>query len=128
MKLSPHFALSEFDCHDGTPVPSGLVFRVKQLALQLERVREYFGGKPVAILSGYRSPAYNRSVGGVKASQHLLGTAADIDVQGVKPARVADAIAYLISEGRMLPGGLGRYPGFTHYDIRGRNARWSGSK
>lgn len=35
-------------------------------------------GCPIIINSGYRNPAYNESVGGVKNSQHLRGCAADI--------------------------------------------------
>lgn len=37
-------------------------------------------GAPIAINSGYRSPALNRAVGGVSTSQHLKGEAADISV------------------------------------------------
>jgi uncharacterized protein YcbK (DUF882 family) len=43
----------------------------------LERVRA-ITGDPLAIVSGYRCPAHNKAVGGAIASQHLLGTAADI--------------------------------------------------
>ena len=37
-------------------------------------------GAPIAVNSGYRSPALNRAVGGVSTSQHLRGEAADISV------------------------------------------------
>ena len=37
-------------------------------------------GAPIAVNSGYRSPALNRAVGGVSTSQHLKGEAADISV------------------------------------------------
>lgn len=35
-------------------------------------------GKPIHVNSGYRCPELNKAVGGVPASQHLLGEAADI--------------------------------------------------
>lgn len=36
-------------------------------------------GAPIPILSGYRDPAHNAAQGGAANSQHLYGTAADID-------------------------------------------------
>lgn len=33
---------------------------------------------PIKVISGYRDPAHNRSVGGASNSQHVYGTAADI--------------------------------------------------
>lgn len=35
-------------------------------------------GKPIHVNSGYRCPALNKAVGGVPASQHMKGEAADI--------------------------------------------------
>ena len=81
-------------------------------------------GKSISINSGYRSPNHNKKIGGAKASQHLLGTASDIVVDGVKPSEVAKAIVQLIGEGKMKEGGLKAYATFTHYDIRGFKARW----
>ena len=40
-------------------------------------------GKPVKILSGYRSPELNKIVGGAVNSDHLYGKAADIGVTGM---------------------------------------------
>jgi hypothetical protein len=37
-------------------------------------------GKPIRVSSGYRCPALNSAVGGVKTSQHRNGQAADITV------------------------------------------------
>jgi predicted oxidoreductase len=54
----------------------------------------------------------------------LLGKAADIVVKFKTPDEVANAIKYLISEGKMKQGGLSAYDTFTHYDIRGYKARW----
>ena len=80
------------------------------------------------IISGYRSPEYNKKIGGVKRSQHMLAKAADIVVSGMTSLEVRDVIITLIKEGKMDPGGVGIYPTFVHYDVRGRNARWGSYK
>ena len=84
-------------------------------------------GKPIRIISGYRSPKYNRRIGGAKKSQHMKARAADIKIRGMHPDEVRQAILTLIKQGKMAKGGVGRYTTFTHYDTRGWNARWSGS-
>jgi len=43
-------------------------------------------GAPMIVTSGYRTPAYNREVGGAKRSQHLLGRAFDISMANHDPA------------------------------------------
>lgn len=72
--LSPHFNRREFDCHDGQ-----IGHPTKQLVAALERLRASTGGKPLKIVSGYRDPAYNASVGGALNSQHMFNRAADIE-------------------------------------------------
>lgn len=44
--------------------------------------------RPIIITSGYRSQRVNELVGGSKTSQHLLGKAADIHVQGYTPQQM----------------------------------------
>lgn len=44
--------------------------------------------RPIIITSGYRSQRVNELVGGSKTSQHLLGKAADIHVQGYTPEQM----------------------------------------
>lgn len=76
--LSPHFSKIEFRCKCPRkhlePFPLEL-----ELVQVLERVRAR-AGRPLPILSGYRCPAHNRSIGGAPKSQHLLGRAADLEV------------------------------------------------
>jgi uncharacterized protein YcbK (DUF882 family) len=126
MKLTEDFYLDEFHCKDGTEVPDNMLDNIQEVANNLQELRDYIG-VPITITSGYRSPDYNESIGGVKFSRHTMALAADLKVRGVSPRRLADAIDYLISEGRMKQGGLGRYKTFTHYDIRGTRARWNHS-
>lgn len=123
MKLTAHFSKEEFECNDGSEMPLQVFNNVIEVAENLEVIRAHFNS-PVTINSAYRSPVYNRSVGGAATSQHLSGRAADIVIDGVSPDEVADAIEFLIDMGMMKEGGLGRYYTFTHYDIRGEKARW----
>lgn len=75
-KISPHFKLSEMACKDG----SDKVLYSTELMAKLEELRAY-GGFTVSINSGYRTPAYNKKIGGASRSQHRFGTAADIVVK-----------------------------------------------
>jgi hypothetical protein len=123
-QLSANFGLGEFASHDGAPTPQEVQANLRELAAQLEVLKAELGGATVTIMSGYRSPAHNREVGGATNSEHMQGRAADIKVAGFTPRQVADTIERLIREGRMKQGGLGRYASFTHYDTRGTAARW----
>ena len=123
-RLAPDFKVRELRCKDGTDT----VMVDEALTVVLQCIREHFG-KPVTITSGYRTAAHNAAVGGAKSSQHLLGRAADIRVQGVS---VEDVAAYAES---LMPdwGGVGRYPvkagraaGWVHVDTRADKARWRG--
>ncbi len=125
-KLTQNFSLSEFRCRDGSDVPEELMDNVKLLAENLQVLRDHVG-KPIRINSGYRSPSYNRKIGGARKSQHMTAKAADIKIPGMTPKEVKDAIVALIKEGKMHSGGIGLYTTFTHYDVRGRNARWYGT-
>ena len=121
-QLSPSFRVREFGCKG-----SDIVLLDEELVVLLQCIREHFG-KAVTITSGYRTPAHNAKVGGAKSSQHLLGRAADIRVEGVS---VEDVAAYAES---LMPdwGGVGRYPvkagratGWVHVDTRQNKSRWT---
>lgn len=115
-----HFSPAEFACNHCGELPSGGMDL--DLIDLLEKIRSHFGDKPITINSGYRCPYKNAECGGASNSQHLYGTAADIVVDGnkVKPSAV---YAYLDP---FHEGGLGSYDTFTHVDVRGSRARWSG--
>jgi uncharacterized protein YcbK (DUF882 family) len=125
MKLTPNFSKSEFECRDGSEMPDSVFENVKKLALNLQAIRLEIG-KSIRVNSGYRSPSYNKEIGGVPFSQHLLGKAADLKASGMTAKELHKVILRLIKEGKISEGGVGLYRTFVHYDIRGTKARWKG--
>ena len=121
--MTDHFQLEEFRCHDGTAVPANLVPNCQRLATELEKLRVVLD-KPITIMSGYRSPAYNGKVKGAGKSEHMNAAAADIIVNGLTPLQVQDAILTLVKAGTMYNGGVGIYDGWVHYDVGGKGRRW----
>ena len=113
--LSPHFRVREFACRDG----ADLVKIDTDLVELLERIRTAACGA-VTVNSGYRTASYNQKVGGARASQHLLGRAADIQVSGASPLLVGQIAEYYLGG----HGGIGVYQTFTHVDTRTARARW----
>lgn len=124
--ITEHFLWSEFASHDGVAVPDELRPSVMRIAAQLEILRAIFLGRPITILSGYRTASHNAAVGGAPHSQHMLGTAADVTIADLTPAEVADAVERAIMRRDMTIGGIGRYAGWTHLDVREGHARWNG--
>ncbi len=152
-QISPHFYLEEFSCNDGTPYPVDQLdedhpgqdwgeARLGLLVDTLEVIREALG-KPLRVLSGYRTLAYDTRLwersqaqgGGANdkappaASQHPKGRAADICTGSLTAAQLRDLIGALYRAGR-LPhlGGLGVYPSFVHVDVRPRKGSTGGAR
>jgi uncharacterized protein YcbK (DUF882 family) len=134
MRLTKNFKSREFiyfdffgeyqkDVVEDFDIDKELLPNLQKLANQLQVLRDYLG-KPIYINAGYRPIWWEHLRGRSGSSQHTLCKAADIRVDDMTPNEVADAIEYLISNGNMLQGGLGRYDTFTHYDIRQTKARW----
>jgi uncharacterized protein YcbK (DUF882 family) len=122
-KLTNNFTLQEFNSKCGRDIPNNVLPNILQLAKNLQVLRDAIG-KSISITSGYRSSQHNKKIGGAKDSQHVKGMAADIKVSGMTPKEVALVIEGLIESGKMKQGGIGIYPSWVHYDIRGTKARW----
>lgn len=141
-KVSEHFDLEEFRCHDGTPYPEEWVrTRLPALLRTLEAIRSEFG-KPIHVVCGYRTVAYNRYLRdkGLKSfgksgvavhSQHCEGRAADIAIFGEDTHVVYSALIRMWEAGQLPElGGVELYPGlgFVHVDTYkladGRLRRW----
>ena len=89
MKISKHLSLAEVTRSE-TAKRKGIsnmptaehLENFKALAENVfEKVREHFG-VPIHISSGYRSKELNYVIGGSLTSQHCLGEAIDIDMDG----------------------------------------------
>ena len=116
--LSTHFSRAEFACHCGC----GFNRPNQELINKLEEMRR-MAGKPIKVISGCRCRAHNRAIGGAVKSQHTLGNAADIIIDGMTP----DEVAIVASNVLYARGGIGVYRTFTHIDVRpGGMARWRG--
>lgn len=86
----------------------------------MDAVEDAAGKGGLTVLSGYRTPRYNKTLpGAARWSLHMLGWAVDIRVPGRTPAEVAELA------GRLNSGGVGYYPAaaFVHLDS-GRPRRW----
>lgn len=127
MKLTTNFSLSEFRCKDGTDVPEELMPNVKKLANELQKLRDLLG-LPIKINSGYRTPSYNRKIGGAKNSFHVQAKAADIVVADIEPKKLHAMIEKWIEQGKLNFKGVGLYNTFVHVDVRDRKARWDETK
>jgi uncharacterized protein YcbK (DUF882 family) len=128
-----HFTWAEFT-RNGARIPQNTSFggilipaaQITQngvsLARELDKIRSQFGNRPIHINSWYRPPAVNKAAGGVPDSQHLLGWAADIVIEGYTPHQVAAILT------KIWLGGLGDSSIFTHLDLRHlmnrASARW----
>jgi hypothetical protein len=78
---SPHFSYHEFQTN-GEEIPQSLWSNVQAVMDELEAFRDYIG-RAIYIRAAYRSPAYNKAVGGASASKHLSASAVDIYASGM---------------------------------------------
>ena len=115
-QVSEHFKVKEFAQKD---YRCDKILIESELVKVLEDVRTHFN-MPVIITSGYRTPEYNKKIGGVKNSQHTKGTAADIKVKKV----IASEVQRYLNSKYPDKYGIGRYKSFTHIDVREKKARW----
>jgi hypothetical protein len=109
MNITEHFSMRELT-YSQTAIKNGIpnIPKDPQVAENLktlcEKVLEPLreGMKcAIKISSGYRSPELNKLIGGAKASQHNIGQAVDIDLDG-KNAEVFDYIANNLDFDQMI--------------------------
>lgn len=103
--------------------PQALWSNIAPTAKVIDRLRDVMGA-PIATLSVYRSPAYNKAIAGAGASQHMEFRAIDFVVKSNSgPADWASALRQMRGEG-LFAGGIGTYASFVHVDTRGQNVDW----
>jgi hypothetical protein len=153
--VSPHFRLGQFLCKQDGNYPKYMVLDhhlLVALEYLLEKANDRgYACQTLTIMSGYRTPHYNRAIGNrTSYSRHLWGDAADIFIDefprdgqmddlnrdGAVDADDAAVLYDLIEHEyeprfqRILTGGLAQYREtgshgpFVHVDVRGIYARW----
>lgn len=103
--ITEHFTLEELTRSatalrqglDNT-LPAQFLRNAEKVADALERVRAYFGGRPIRVTSCFRSKAVNAAVGGSLTSAHCSAMAADFEVIGVPHIEVCRAIPEIVPE------------------------------
>ena len=129
---SPHLSWSELGCKDGTPYPQRFIDdgRIAILAREFERVRIQVG-QPIVIGSAYRTPTYNKKIGGAPKSQHVEGRALDLyPPKGMTVEALYSVVHAIAKDDASAICGLGKYPTFVHMDVRPSNRLtiWHGSR
>lgn len=151
VRVSPHFTLAQFLCKQEGGPTKFLALR-PTLLVKLERLLERvnaagFPARTLTVMSGYRTPFYNRGLGNTPNSRHIYGDAADVfvdadndglmdDLDGNGSSDFRDA-AFLMRladdvdrSAGVTKGGAGAYRAnaahgpFVHVDARGTIARW----
>ncbi len=151
--ISPHFKLRQFLCKQESAWPKYLILnpyllhKLELLVAALQRDHENVN--TLFIMSGYRTPFYNKAIGNVKFSRHIYGDAADVyvdeNLDGViddldksgkddmNDAMIIHKLAEQLEDdpsNSEIVGGIGKYKRnsahtyFIHVDTRGYRARW----
>lgn len=107
--LSTHFNRSEFACpHCGkSPMDQALI-------QGLEHLRQT-AGRAIHILSGYRCPQHNQQVGGARSSMHIIGKAADIQIDQLTALQTLELVQ---QSGAFTGYGFYVAEHFVHVDVR----------
>lgn len=147
LRITKHLTMGDFLSHDDQQSwPRYVALDPKlldKMELVMAQVAEWRGQNvtTLAVQSGFRSPAHNRTVRrAARDSRHQYGDAADvaIDADGDGRVTLADirlvaiAVELVEQEYPELVGGLGIYTSrrysapYLHIDARGRRARWRG--
>ena len=153
LPLTPRLKLGQFVCKQDARGARYVALR-ERLPLALEAALDRFARAGIAasgltVMSGYRTPHYNRQLGDTRFSRHQFGDAADVFVDENGDGQMDDLNAdgrHDVGDARLLfgivdaaqgdadwqrfTGGLSAYPpnayhgAFVHLDTRGAKARW----
>lgn len=128
---TPHFSWDELASNNGERIPAALRRNAIRHAWNLERFRHALGDVPMSIDGPYRSPAYNRQIGGASDSRHTHADASDFFIEQI--GRWIAQSKKLHSKGDVVrianriwaKGGVGNETsGTLHVDSRGYRARF----
>jgi uncharacterized protein YcbK (DUF882 family) len=121
-EFTDYFAITRRGVTNSAP-PEHMWGHIVPTLRVVDDLRDFFG-KPITILSSYRSAAYNAAIGdAAPKSMHKQFRALDISVKDKTPSQVFNQLRTWRDKGKFA-GGLGLYPTFVHIDTRGSNATW----
>ena len=153
MYISPHYKLGQFLCKQRDNYPKYLTLHT-QLLNKLELLTQAVNDEGIAtngfvVMSGFRTPHYNKILNNAVYSYHQWGGAADIFIDenpkngvmddlnkdGKTDQQDAQYLAEIVEKldhslGDAYDGGMGLYEAtphhgpFVHIDVRGYKARW----
>lgn len=86
-------------------------------AKYMQSIRDKLG-KPIRILSCYRSPAVNKAVGGAKNSAHMKARAVDIQVENMPNKELAEFIRKNFPDASQI---ILEFNSWVHVEIPGNN-------
>ena len=119
-----YFTDKEFACKCGCGEG-----KIKEsLRTVLNRIRKKIG-QPIYVSSGLRCKTRNAQVSKAKESRHITGEAADIYAEKMGPAELWQVTRGMYVAGELPElGGLGKYDGHVHVDVRetGTLVEWNG--
>ena len=119
---------------DNEPKEEATKDNIKELMLFLDGVREGwteeckdkgYGDPAIMVNSGYRSEALNKAVNGSKTSEHMLGTAADIEPKNGRNKEFFEWMKTYVAD-KNFSQLINEYPdknecpSWIHISIRGR--------
>ena len=117
---SEHFSAAELmcrgasqgSCNCGPETANNVSPRLLE---KLEALRAMIGG-PIEISCAYRCPAHNAEVGGVPNSQHVDGTAADVQTPNYNHCNTPEQLKWYCEQ--IGFDGIGLYDWGCHVDVR----------
>ena len=154
LSVSPSFKVGQFICKRQPKAWPKYVLVSQENLQRLETLLDSLNeenlsdAKTLFVMSGFRTPYYNKAIGSAKLSRHMYGDAADVyldvkprdglmdDIDGDGEITKSDAnFLYdysqrLFKKSEVQKGGLGSYKAnavhgpFIHVDARGHVARW----
>lgn len=117
--IVPNFKYGEFWSNSKSGIriepPKEYFNSIKLIAEELQIVRDLIG-KPIIVISGYRTPEWNKICGGANESYHMKGMAADTRASGMNIIKYA---LYVLRFTTKFNGiGIYRDQNFVHADLR----------
>lgn len=121
--LTEHFTYGEFwsNSLSGKRIepPEQYFDDILRMAKDLEKIRVKID-RPIRISSGWRTPEWNRAIGGASKSKHLSGLASDIQC-----AIPLDQLIFYAGRLTEFKGiGISYRQRFLHLDYRVKNTFW----